>query len=157
MQVLITGSVWDSSQNAKMEVIKANEKTYVCKSSSYKYPNDVAWVSGGFVENKIIICGGWYVNDDDPTNVTCYSFGGENKWQLHSSPKNNVVHGSAVIPLSNGLWIIGGVSWDPTNYLSSTEIVHLDGTRTKGVELPLQIMYQCGVKHSGVAFLIGGI
>ena len=110
MQVLITGSVWGSSQNAKMEVIKANEKTRVCKSSSYKYPNDVAWVSGGFVENKIIICGGWYL-DDDPTNVSCYSFGNENEWQLHSSQKDNVVYGSAAIPLLNRLWITRWLGW----------------------------------------------
>ena len=101
----------------------------------------------------MIICGGFYENSDEPANISCYSFGEENEWQLHSEPRDNSVHGSAVIPLMNRLWIIGGKSWDPREYLDSTEIVHSNGTRQEGVKLPLRIMSQCGVKYNGIAFL----
>ena len=154
-QVLITGYL---SQNSLMEVINANGTTSICNASSHKYPNDLSDASGGFIDNKMIICGGTYLWDA-PLNISCYSFGRQNEWQLHSSQKDpdNVAYGSAAIPLFNGLWITGGVTWT-NDFLDSTEIVLSNGTRVDGgIRLPSPVYYQCGVKHNGIAILIGGI
>ena len=138
-----------------MEVITSNGTTSICSASSYKYPNNLAYASGGFVENKMIICGGSFSDGADRFNVSCYSFGNENEWQLHSSPKDNVASGSAAIPLLNGLWITGGSAGG--KQLDSTEIVFLNGTRAKGITLPLPVKFQCAAKHKDIAILIGGI
>ena len=140
-----------------MEVITANGSTSICNTSSYKYPNILTGASGGFLGNKMIICGGDYLSYDDPSNITCYSFGDENEWQEHSSRKDNVAHGSAAIPLLNGLWITGGVVGSPRQHLDSTEIVLLNGTRVEGIKLPLPLEYHCAVKHNDIAILLGGI
>ena len=138
-----------------MEVITANGSTSICNTSSYKYPNILTGASGGFLGNKMIICGGDFHFYADPSNITCYSFGDENEWQEHSSPKDNVASGSAAIPLLNGLWITGGSAGG--KQLDSTEIVFLNGTRAKGITLPLPVKFQCAAKHKDIAILIGGI
>ena len=140
-----------------MEVITSNGTTSICSASSYKYPNNLAYASGGFVENKMIICGGSFSDGADRFNVSCYSFGNENEWQLHSSPKDNVASGSAAIPLFNGLWITGGIVGSPRQHLDSTEIVLLNGTRVEGIKLPLPLKWHCAVKHNDIAILLGGI
>ena len=152
-QVLVTGK---GSQANLMEVITANGTTSICNASSYKYPNSLAYASGGFSGNKMIICGGGY-RFAEPINVSCYSFGRENGWKLHSIQKDNVVSSSATIPLLNGLWITGGLSYFPRNYLDATEIVLLNGTRVEGIRLPSPVFRQCAVKHKDIAILIGGI
>ena len=139
-----------------MEVIEANGTTRICNAASYKYPNNLAWASGGLIENKMIICGGIYINGDDPLNISCYSFGLKHQWQLHSKQTDKVVSSGAAIPLLNGLWITGGVNWWTNDILESTQTVLSDGTRLDGIKLPSPIYYHCGVKHNDIAILIGG-
>jgi hypothetical protein len=145
-QVIITG---ENSENDKMEVLSMskNATTNVCKSASHRYPLNIGFASGAFIDNKITICGG-----GNPKTASCYEFSYDHQWKK-SYQLRTPRTGSASAPISSGLWVTGGYS---DRILESTEIVYFNGTSSNGPPLPGPRNHHCLLRHKKTLLLIGG-
>ena len=115
------------------------------------YPLAVWHAFGAFVNHRVVICGGYA-----PHISQCYSLGSkETAWKLNG----NLItarYGAASAEINDKLLIFGGSG--TTGYLQSTEELDVEaGTATQGPNMPLGIVYPCGVKiNNSTVMIIGG-
>ena len=99
---LIAGNDQDDPKSSqKTEVMYVNGTTRICHSS-FNYPENVQWISGGsFIKNNLIyVCGGL------PYTSACYSLSNDFKWTNFANLTRPVFQTASVIA-KNGLWVTG--------------------------------------------------
>ena len=120
-----------------------------------QYPEKVRHSAGGLIDNRISICGGYYP-DTGSLTASCYQHDpSTNRWSLLSS-LFTARYFHASVELDGGLWVTGG-SDNGGDYLSSTEMVHRDGSVVRGPPLPSARYWHCTVNlFDGRIMIIGG-
>ena len=119
-----------------------------------QYPERVRNSAGGLLRNHPTICGGYNLNTDSLT-ASCYQLDpSTNLWSFLSSLHTARIY-HASVELDGGLWVTGG--GHGSNDLSSTEMVHEDGSVVQGPPLPSARQAHCMVDLlDGRIMLIGG-
>jgi len=95
--------------------------------------------TGGVVEDKIILCGGW--DENDHKSSKCYIYDGHaESWSTTEMSSRR--YAAASVPMNNALWVTGG-----NQYGSSTsDLVYPDGNVKQGPSLPSSMSSHCMVK-----------
>ena len=113
------------------------------------FPIGVEGVTGGIIENTIIICGGW---DGGSNHDACYSLTSEKATLVTHMSVGRYVAASIVIN-DDTLWVTGGYNGGS---LASTEYVTVTGTMF-GPDLPMALIHHAMVAiNSTCSMVIAG-
>ena len=116
-----------------------------CQTSSLNFPIKTSEASGVIVDSSIVIC---------EDGGKCFIFDEESRqWRFliqMNTPRDN----GAAVAVQDGLWITGG-NVEGDTFLSSTELIFLDGKTKPGPRLPQPRSGHCLLQYNGFSFLIG--
>ena len=114
--------------------------------------------SGSFVNNVVIICGGYDNNTKELSN-TCFTCNKNGSWSILANMINGRSSASS-INRGNSLWITGGNDSNKTEYISltnETEYISFNGTVSLGPPLPIRISKHTILSiNETFSMLIGG-
>ena len=143
---------WLTLSVLSTEFFEEDESTACLSMPSYPFP--VAEATGGFVNSRVVICGGYHDWASTPVTSQCYSLGpNETEWM----PNGNLItprFAAASVVMNDKLLIFGGYN---TGYLQTTEEMDIAGRATLGPSMPFAIKHHCAVKvNPTTALIIGG-
>ena len=118
------------------------------------FPIGVEGVTGGIIENTVIICGGW---DGGSNRDACYSLTSE-KATLVTHMSVGRMYAVSIVIDKNTLWVTGGENegFHFTMGMNSTEYVKITGTMF-GPDLPMALFAHAMVAiNSTFSMVIGG-
>ena len=132
----------------KIEIIQENGQTKICPQS-IDFPLEVEDPAGAVMyDGTVVICGGW----DGFFRSECYKLR-NGVWQQRNQGLTTARYGHAAsITASNTIWMTGGYN---SGSLSSTEVIHPDGSVTPGPDLPEARGYHCQVSYQNTTLIIG--
>lgn len=107
---------------------------------------------GGLLSSHPIVCGG---TSGDSEIMECFILSEDgSSWSYSSYLREARISSSAVV-LSNVLWITGGYV-PPFDALSTTEVIHVDGSNIIGPNLIEPLYGHCSLVADKNVFIIGG-
>ena len=125
--LVISGSHEAGESNLSPEVINLEGKT--CSRLPEKYPKNVISAQGAFINDQVVICGGW-VREPYENVEECYTLKkGSTSWTLLGN-LNSINSGSSSVVLNNKLYVIGGYGNFCDDESTTIESISLDGTTT---------------------------
>ena len=123
-----------------------------CNNGNGKNFGERKYAVGDFIDNHFVICGGKGHKYGDRKHCDVFGDSGSKTIDLQEKGRNL----ASYVKLNESvLWITGGKDKD-WSYLSSTELITLDGS-IKGIELPMTFYAHCMVMYKpGKMIIIGG-
>ena len=117
-------------------------------------PKNVVAATGGVIQGKAIVCGGYNYDLSESVNE-CYSLNGKTATFITQMSAKRYYAASLVIDKTK-LWVTGGWSSDTGNKLASSEYITIEGSEP-GPELPIAIDSHALVAiDNTLSLLIGG-
>ena len=104
------------------------------------------YATGGLVEDKPIICGGWVEEccGNDYFETSCYVYQKYTKeWKFLTHMNDGRGYFASAV-VNNSLWVTGGYG-DSVKKIDSTEFIQVDGTVVVGPNLPNPTSGHCMV------------
>ena len=133
--MIATGFPFNAAR--KTEVIDLNDEEGKRCADLPDFPNGIDRASGGTINGKILICGGWNGRQE-----YCYTFD-ETQWIRSTKLKLQTYNQAEVVLNDNCLWLTGGNSGGTGG--DRTEYVFSNGTTIMGPKLPKVMNGHCAV------------
>ena len=142
--------------NGNSEIIRLNSNDAKVPT----YPNLSKYIvgaTGGFIGEKMLICGGSIGDSDDSISRECYLLHQVRSIDEQINMKKNRKWAASIV-MGNKLWILGGMTGEHGSVSDRTsEFIDIDGHREDGPDLPAGLERHAVVKiNETTAMLLGG-